>query len=76
VEIKGKAAEAKTAPKLKAGLAALLFAAAAIPFVAISEGFDTSNTDNPEFYFTRLRYREGGLRDRGFRFGTMAKPEP
>ena len=50
---------------------ALLFLAAGIPYVASSAVPDTAN-DNPEFYFTRLRYRENGMRARG----TMAKPEP
>jgi len=49
----------------------LLLLAAGIPFIARSAVFDTPD-DNPEFYFTRLRYRENGMRARG----TMAKPQP
>jgi hypothetical protein len=54
---------------------ALLLICLGIPFVGLSEKFDPNNETNPEFYFTRLRYRENGMRNRGFR-GTMAKPEP
>jgi hypothetical protein len=57
---------------------ALLLVAVALPFLALSEAFDSPDESNPEFYFTRLRYRENGRRGRGF-FGfggTMAKPRP
>src|SRR5262245_6577162 len=53
----------------------LLILAAGIPFITLSAAIQLPNSTNPEFYFTRLRYREGGTRNRG-RFGTMAKPEP
>jgi Domain of unknown function (DUF4159) len=56
----------------------LLVAAAVIPFIAVSAGFDDPNNENYEFYFTRLRYRENGMRGRGFlgMGGTMPKPAP
>lgn len=46
---------------------------------AIAAEFDESNEENPEFYFTRLRYRENGMRRGGGIFGlggTMPKPAP
>jgi hypothetical protein len=52
----------------------LLVAHVTIPLIALSTASDP-NRDNPEFYFTRLRYRENGMRNRRFR-GTMAKPAP
>src|SRR5262245_51924212 len=57
--------------RMKIIFLALLVLATVIPFIASSAVPDTAN-DNPEFYFTRLRYRENGMRARG----TMAKPEP
>src|SRR5262245_6636318 len=59
--------------KLKTALVAVLLVAATIPFMSFSQGFVASNEDNPEFYFTRLWYRENGSRNR---FGTMQKPPP
>jgi hypothetical protein len=55
----------------------LLVAVAEIPFIAISAGFDDHDSGNYEFYFTRLRYRENGMRGRGFfgMGGTMPKPQ-
>jgi hypothetical protein len=44
--------------------------------LALSQEFDPNNSYNPEFYFTRLRYQENGMRNRGFRSGTMPKPAP
>src|SRR4029453_8091597 len=54
----------------------LLVTAAVIPFIAVSAEFDDPNNENYEFYFTRLRYRENGMRGRGFlgMGGTMPKP--
>jgi hypothetical protein len=61
--------------KIRIILGLLIAAAAAIPFVALSAVIpDTSNNDNPEFYFTRLWYRENGYRGGYRRFGTMARP--
>ena len=59
--------------KITSALVLLLVAAAAIPFIALSAVIDDPNTDNPEFYFTRLRYREGTARNRGGFRGTMPK---
>jgi uncharacterized protein DUF4159 len=63
--------------KLKiASVLVLMIAAVVVPFLALAAVFDNDNENNPEFYFTRLRYRENGMRSRGF-FGfggTMAKP--
>jgi hypothetical protein len=65
--------------KTKLGIATLmLIAAAGLPLLTSLAEFDDPNTTNPEFYFTRLRYREGGTRGRGFfgMGGTMPKPAP
>ena len=51
----------------------LLFLAAGIPYVASSVIPDTAN-DNPEFYFTRLRYRENGMRARGTAAAVLIAP--
>jgi hypothetical protein len=57
-----------------------LIGASLIPLVVVSAEFDDSNEENPEFYFTRLRYRENGMRGRGGGIfglgGTMPKPGP
>ena len=56
-----------------------VFLAVGIPFIAISSVLpDPPDSNNPEFYFTRLWYRENGMRGRGGFFGigrgTMPKP--
>jgi hypothetical protein len=58
--------------------ALLIIAAVGVPFFAGPAALDDPNDANPEFYFTRLRYRDNGTRGRG-RFGlggTMPRPKP
>src|SRR5262245_27149270 len=62
-------------------LTVLAAVAVALPLVALSAIKPAAtNIDNPEFYFTRLVYRENGARSRGGLFGfgrgTMPKPSP
>src|SRR5262245_9551581 len=64
--------------KTTAAVLFLMLAAAGLPFIVASAEFDDPDELNTEFYFTRLRYRENGMRGRGFlgMGGTMAKPAP
>jgi uncharacterized protein DUF4159 len=58
---------------------AMLAAATGLPLLTTFAEFDDLNSTNPEFYFTRLRYRENGTRRGGGFFGlggTMPKPAP
>jgi len=62
-------------------LTVLAGVAVALPLIAFSAIKPAAtNIDNPEFYFTRLVYRENGARSRGGLFGfgrgTMPKPAP
>jgi hypothetical protein len=56
----------------------LLLVATTVPFLALPAIVGDPNADNPEFYFTRLRYRENGTRRGGFlgMGSTMPKPAP
>src|SRR5262245_16342785 len=71
----------RTTMKLRPTIFLTLFVSLAegILLMTSSQGLPDSST-NPEFYFTRLWYEEGGLRNRGGLFGfgrgTMPKPAP